>query len=155
MTSAHRQGSIVRAVTFILAVAVAVMGTLWLLNRHHSHPDCPKVRAMIEYNKSQRQALARAFNPERGIQPSLDDYQNWANHMQAYAASITDPELAPHAHRLADETQQFVSLNAQIRNDTTVPTDPEAPTPWAQTYANLDQQFNDELRILNKACPAP
>ena len=109
---------------------------------------------MIDYNRSQRQALARAFDPERRTQPSLDDYQDWANHMQAYATSITDPELAPHAHRLADDTQQFVSLNAQIRNDTSVPTDADAPPSWAQTYANLNQQFNDEFGILDKACPA-
>ncbi|MGO9927075.1 MAG: hypothetical protein ACLPLP_13400 [Mycobacterium sp.] len=152
---AHRQERIVRAITFILAVTVAVTAALWLLTRHHQHPDCLKVRAMIDYNKSQRQALANAFNPERGAQPSLDDYQRWADNMQAYATSITDPQLAPHAHRLADETQQFVSLNAQIRNDTSVPADADAPPSWAQTYANLNQQFNDELGILDKACPAP
>ncbi|HWT50186.1 MAG TPA: hypothetical protein VN255_17000 [Mycobacterium sp.] len=100
MTRAHRQEGIVRAVTFLVAVAVAVTGALWLSNRHHNHPDCAKVHAMIDYNRSQRQALARAFDPERRTQPSLDDYQDWANHMQAYATSITDPELAPHARRL-------------------------------------------------------
>jgi hypothetical protein len=150
----HRWEWIVRAVTLVIAVAVTVAGVWWLTNRHRSHPDCPTVRAMIDYNKSQRHALAKAFNPEQGSQPSLDDYQNWANHMQAYATSITDPELAPRAHRLADEAQQFVSLNAQIRNDASVPTDPEAPPPWAKTYVNLNQQFNADLRALDRACPA-
>ncbi len=151
----HRRASIIRAVTLVIAMTVTVAGVWLLIDLRQKSPDCPQVRAMIDYNKSQRQALAMAFNLERGTQPSLDDYQNWANHMQAYATSITDPELAPYAHRLADETQQFVSLNAQIRNDMSVPADPEAPAPWAQTYANLNQQFNAELAALKKACPGP
>jgi hypothetical protein len=146
---------IVRTVTAVIAVAVIVTGVWWLIDRHRSHPDCPTVRAMLDYNKSQRHALAKAFRPEEGAQPSLDDYQNWANHMQGYATSITDPALAPHAHRLADAAQQFVSLNAQIRNDTTEPADPEASPPWVQTYATLNQQFNAELGALDKVCPAP
>jgi hypothetical protein len=151
----HRRASIVRAVTLVIAMTVTVAGVWLLIDLRHKSPDCPQVRAMIDYNKSQRQALAKAFDLERATQPSLDDYQNWANHMQAYATSITDPKLAPHAHRLADDTQQFVSLNAQIRNDMGMPADPETPAPWVQTYANLNQQFNAELAALNKACPGP
>lgn len=109
---------------------------------------------MIEYNQSQRDALASAFKPEQRAQASLADYQNWADRLKAYAASITDPQLAPHARRLGDEAQQFVSLNAQIRGDTSVPADPAAPPTWTDAYVDLNRQFSGELAALDKACPA-
>jgi hypothetical protein len=151
---AHRRWWAVRAATLIVAVAVAVSGTWWLIERHRSQQPCSQVRAMIDYNKSQRDALANAFKPEQRTQASLAEYQNWADRLKAYAATITDPRLAPQARRLGDEAQQFVSLNAQIRSDTSVPADPAAPPPWTETYIDLNRRFSSDLAALDQACPA-
>jgi hypothetical protein len=154
MARATRRWWVVRGATLIIAVAVAVSGAWWLIDRHRGRQPCSQVRAMIEYNKSQRDALANAFKPEQRAQASLADYQHWADRLNAYAASITDPQLAPHAHRLGDEAQQFVSLNAQIRSDPSVPADPAAPPAWTHTYVDLSRQFNSDLTALDTACPA-
>lgn len=140
-----------------IALTLAVLGLCaawWLTGSEQTKTDCPAVRAMIDYNKSQSRILANAFNPEQGTQPSVSDYQNWANRLQSYASSVKDHDLAPHAHRLADEANQMVALVSQARNDTSVPADPQAPPPWAAPYAKLSQQFRAELQALDKACPS-
>lgn len=139
-------------------IAIAIAGTTaWLVaHQHHASrsPDCATVRAMIDYNTAQGKQLGAAFNPDAGTQPSVSDYQNWADHMSAYASSIHQPDLAAHATRLADQTHQMVGLVAQARNDKTVPADPQAPPPWAHAYADLTKQTHTELTALNNACPA-
>ncbi len=108
---------------------------------------------MINYNKSQGQAFAHAFDPDKGAQPSIADYQQWADHIRDYTASISDPALAPHAHKLADEAQQFVAFMTRVRNTSDEHEDPLAPPPWVQTYVDMNRQFNAELAALDKACP--
>ena len=92
-----------------------------------------------------RPIFRHAFDPDKGSQPSIADYQTWADHIRGYTASITDPELAPHARRLADEAQQFVAFMAQVRNNTNENEDPLAPPPWVHTYVDMNRQFNAEL----------
>jgi len=152
MSRTHRWVWIAGPVTLIVIV-VGIAAAWWLTSVDQTKPDCPTVRAMIDYNKSKGRILANAFNPEQGTEPSVGDYQNWANHLQTYANSITDPDLAPHAHQLADEANQMVTLVRQARNDTSVPADPQAPPPWAEPYAKLSRQFRSELQALDKACP--
>jgi hypothetical protein len=106
---------------------------------------------MIDYNKSQGRILANAFNPEQGHEASISDYQDWANHLQADAARISLPDIATHAHHLADDANKMVDLVKQVRSDTSVPPDPSAPPPWAQPYADLHKQFSNELVALNRA----
>jgi hypothetical protein len=140
----------------ISAVAMVLALAAWRVSTHHdqsSPSDCQVVRAMIDYNRSQGRILAGAFKPEQGSEASVSDYQDWANHLQGYAARIRASDLAIHAHRLADEANQMVELVKQVRSDTSVPADPGAPPSWAQPYAHLSTQFHSELVALNKACP--
>jgi hypothetical protein len=110
---------------------------------------------MIDYNKSQSRTLASAFEPEQGKDASVSDYQDWTNQMQGYAARINVPNLATHAHRLADHANKLTDLVKQVRSDTSVPADPGAPPLWAQPYADLSKQFQSDLMDLNNACPTP
>ncbi|MGE2818253.1 hypothetical protein ACQI5H_24400, partial [Mycobacterium heidelbergense] len=142
----------------ILATIIAIASTAAWLTTHQHHasrsPDCPTVRAMIDYNTTQGQQLGTAFNPDTNTQPSISDYQNWADRMSAYASSIYQPDLAAHANRLADQARQMVALVAQARSDKTVPANPQAPPPWTHAYADLAKQTHTELTALNNACPA-
>jgi hypothetical protein len=138
----------------ITNVVIAATAAWWLTTLHHSNPDCQTARAMIDYNKSQDQLLANAFNPEAGTQPSLGDYQNWANHLHDFAARITAPELASHAHKLADDAERMVTLVTQARADTSVLADPSAPPPWAQPYSELAEDFHSQLIALDESCVA-
>ena len=150
----HRKWLWVSVVAGATAVAAALM--VWRFNTPPSHKppsDCQVVRAMIDYNKSQSRILANAFDPDQGKEPSVSDYQNWANQMQGYAARINAPNLAAQAQRLADEANKMTDLVKQARSDTSVPADPSAPPPWARPYADLSKQFHSDLAALNRACP--
>lgn len=57
----------------------------------------------------------------------MSDYQDWANHLQDYAARISASDLATHARRLADDANKMVELVKQVRSDTSVPADLGAP----------------------------
>jgi hypothetical protein len=142
----------------VVAVAALAAGGLWgwQSGRPHaqsSSSDCDVARAMIDYNKTQSRSLADEFVPGQGKEASVGDYQNWANQMQGYAGRISDPKVASHAHQLADDANTMVDLVKQVRSDTSVPTDPGAPPPWAQPYADLGQQFQSDLRALDGVCP--
>lgn len=144
-------------VTSVVAVVAALL-ILWRYNTptiQAPQPDCRVVLAMIDYNKSQGRVLANAFDPEQGKEASISDYQAWANQMRGYAARISSPKLAAHAHRLADQANSLAELIKQVRSDTSVSADPGAPPPWAQTYADLGKQFQKDLAALNSACPNP
>jgi hypothetical protein len=108
---------------------------------------------MIDYNKSQGRIIADAFNPERGDEASVSQYQDWANHLQDYAAHISSSELATHAHRLADDANKVVTLVKEARSDMSVPADPSAPPPWVRPSVDLSKQFRSELVSLNSTCP--
>ena len=141
----------------VVAIAVIVMAlVVWRSAIHRgqsSSSDCQVARAMIDYNKSEGRVLANAFNPEQGREASISDYQDWANHLQGYAARISLPDIATHAHHLADDANSMVELVKNVRSDTSVPADPSAPPPWARPYADLHKQFGNELVALDKACP--
>jgi hypothetical protein len=77
----------------------------------------------------------------------VSDYQDWANHLQGYAARISASDLATHAHRLADDANKMVELVKEVRFDTSVPADPGAPPLWVQPYADLSKQFHGELVV--------
>jgi hypothetical protein len=144
-----------KAICIFVALAVAAVVT-WHLTTHHyqsSSSNCRTVRAMIDYNKSQGRIIALAFNPERGSETSVSEYQDWANHLQNYAARISSSDLATHAHRLADDANKMVALVKEVRSDTSAPTDPSAPPPWMRPYVDLSKQFRSELVALNSACP--
>ena len=66
-------------------------------------------RAWTSGDTDNDRLLANAFNPEQGRGASVSDYQNWANHLRGYAGRITMPDLAPHAHGLADEWNKMSS----------------------------------------------
>lgn len=142
----------------VISVALIAVGfTAWRLSAHHSQSaqsDCQVARNMIAYNKSQGQALAKAFSPEQNREAGISDYQEWANHLQGDAARITSPDLAAHAHGLADDANKMVELVKQARSDTSTPADPGAPPSWAKPYANLSKQFHGELVALDRTCPA-
>jgi hypothetical protein len=144
-----------KAICIFVAFAVAAVVT-WRLTTHHdqsSSSDCRAVREMIDYNKSQSRTIADAFNPERGNEASASEYQDWANHLQDYAARISSSDLATHAHRLTDDANKMVALVKKARSDTSTPTDPSAPPPWVRPYTDLSKQFRSELVTLNSACP--
>lgn len=150
-----RKWAWVGAVAAIAAIVAALV--VWRSAIHQGQSlssDCQVARAMIDYNKTEGRVLANAFNPEQGQEASISDYQDWANHLQADAARISLPDIATHAHRLADDANSMVELVKHVRSDTSVPADPGAPPPWAKPYADLHQQFSNELVALNKACPA-
>lgn len=145
--------------TLLGAAVVIVIGSLLgvLLMRHkdvESNSDCRAARAMIDYNKSQNQLFTNAFEPDQDREPSVADYRKWADQIHMYSTQIKDPNLSPHANGLADEANQFVSLVEQARADRSVPDDPSEPPPWARSYADLGNQFHDNLAALNDACPA-
>jgi hypothetical protein len=150
----RRKWAWVGAVVGIAVIVVALM--VCRSSIHHgqsSSSDCQVARAMIDYNKSQGRILANAFNPEQGREASISDYQDWANHLQGYAARISLPGIATHAHHLADDANSMVELVKHVRSDASVPADPSAPPPWARAYANLHKQFGNELVALGKVCP--
>ncbi len=150
----RRKWAWVGAVAAIAGIVVALM--VWRSAIHHgqsSSSDCQVARAMIDYNKSQGRILANAFNPGQGREASISDYQDWANHLQGYAARMSLPDIASHAHHLADDANSLVELITRVRSDTSVPADPSAPPAWARPYADLHKQFGSELVALDKACP--
>lgn len=108
---------------------------------------------MTDYNTSQSEILANAFNPDTGQQPSVDDYRRWANQLSTYSVQIHDTAIAKNATTLADEAHQLVVLVDQARSDTSAPADPEAPPPWVKPYSTLSKQFHDNLAALDAACP--
>ena len=102
---------------------------------------------MIAYNNMQNQLLDSKSNPEQRRMPSIDDYQMWADGLRQYPDHITDPTLAPHAHRLADEADQYVRLVQVVRADTTDRSDP-----WDRPLSELAKQFHDDIHALHDAC---
>jgi hypothetical protein len=139
------------AAVVILVVAGIVAAVL--ISSRHDDGDCRVARSMIDYNKSQSQLLADAFNPDQDRQPAVSAYRAWADRLRQDSTRIAAPELAQHADRLADEADQLVGLVEEARTDKSVPADPDAPPPWAQPYAELSHQFHDNLVALDQACP--
>jgi hypothetical protein len=156
MASTSRRTRILRVFAVLIVAAVAGIAAWWLANRNHASrsPDCATVRAMIDYNSAQGQQFAAAFNPGGGTEPSISDYQDWADRLRGYASAIHQPELAAHANRLADQARHMVALVAQAHSDKTVPADPQAAPPWAGAYSELTAQTHTELAALNNACRA-
>jgi hypothetical protein len=156
MVTTTRRAWTLRVIAVLIAAAVAGSAAWWLAGRNHASrsPDCAVVRAMIDYSSARGQQFGAAFIPAAGAEPSISDYQDWADHLREYASAIHQPELAAHANRLADQARQMVALVAQAHSDKTVPADPQAPPPWAPAYSELTQQTHTELAALNNACPA-
>lgn len=136
----------------ILAATGVVLASQWLSAHDRAPSDCDVVRTMTQYNKSQSQLLAKAFNPADGQEPGVDDYRKWADQLTAYSSQIHSPAIAKDAHNLAEEAHELVDLVTQARSDNSGPADPEAPPPWAKTYADLASRFHGSLTELNQAC---
>ncbi|MCX2929237.1 hypothetical protein ORI20_03045 [Mycobacterium sp. CVI_P3] len=133
----------------IVVVAVAV-GAWFLLGRRHSDDSCAAVRDMIAVNRQHSaQVGAQADN---GVQPTQDEYEQWADRLGELASTVDDETLAPHARRMADLAHQSAALNPAILAELSAPQ--PSPGPAATKYAALNQQFVAEQTELAHACPA-
>lgn len=132
-------------------VVVAVTAAVWLgVARRDSGDDCAAVREMIAVNHEHVAQVDAEANA--GVQPTQDEYEQWAHRLRDLAAGIDDPKLAAHARRMADLAGQSVTLNSAMPAELAAPQ--PGPGPAATKYAALNQQFVAEQRELDRACPA-
>ncbi|MBU8820947.1 hypothetical protein KL864_34370 [Mycolicibacterium goodii] len=140
----------------VVAAALAGLAGLYVLSggrlsASETQTDCQVAREFIAYNKSQGEFFTDAFDSEEDREASVDDYRKWAEQLRTYSTQISAPEVSAPATQLAATADEFVELVEQVRADKSVPADPSAPPPWAQRYAELAEQFHDDLvsRVIN------
>lgn len=136
----------------VVLVAAGIVAAVMISSRHDDG-DCEVARSMIDYDKSQGQLLADAFDPDQDREPAVSAYRAWADQLRQDSTRIAAPELSQHADRLAAEADQLVGLVEEARADKSAPADPDAAPPRAQPYAELSRQFHDDLVALDQACP--
>ena len=90
------------------------------------------MRQLIEFNQRHNETLAANSDPNAPSETSLSDYEAWAAQLKTYAAEIADPQVAPHAKKVADLASQTVTVVKQARDDAAQSPQP-GPPPWAQS----------------------
>lgn len=142
-------------VVLALATVVIVGVGVSLVGRAPSQAptDCPVVRDLIDYNKSQGRLFDATTNIDERKQPSIDDYREWADRIHTFSTQIDRSDLTDKARVLAEDSQQLVDLVQQIRGDHSVPDHADGTPPGVQKYAHLAKEFHDNLEALDAACP--
>ena len=113
--------------------------------------SCGTARDMINYNKTQTEAIAAKSDPATGTEAGVADYQQWADQLKNYAGKTSGAQ-ATHAQKVADLAGQTVTLVQQARSNNSDPLVAQPPE-WVQKYSDTQIQFQRELSALKDSCP--
>ncbi len=138
----------------LAAVAIAVAAAAIWFRTSRPPTDCEIARQMIEYNNSHVAEIKSKTDPDRGIEPSVDDYRPWAQRMHDYADRIHRADVSAPAHRLAADADRMVALVQQARSDAEPGGDPGGAPSSEQQYVELSKDFQTNMAALDAACPA-
>ena len=138
--------------TVVLIVAAVVVVFVWVLPTDQDS-DCTTVRELIAFNEAHNEKVTTQSDPNDPTETSLSDYEAWAAQMRNYAEEISEPQLAPHADKVADLASQTVTIVQEARDDS-AQAPPSGPPAWVQEYAQANLQYRNELAALEKGCPA-
>ena len=105
---------------------------------------------MLDFNKQFGQDIS-----EKSAAGAETTGAEWATRLQGFADQIRDdPSLAEHAANMADLADQTTELVPQARADlSAMPRQASTPPPTAREYSRLAKEFDDNLVVLDRACP--
>lgn len=131
----------------VILIGVVIYETLF--NRPSA--ECRPVRDLLDFNRSQSEEIAA----DDGAQPNLAAYRSWADGMAERAGKVENPELAPHAIRLAEAANRFVVVLPQVPAGRDAQAPPGMkPPPAYYELATLNDHITAETQILSEKCPA-
>jgi hypothetical protein len=139
-----------------IAIGVAVVTLIALVYSMLRQPpeECRPVADLMEFNKSQSEAIATKSEGAEGLPSAADEiaYRQWADGLAERARNIDAPELRFTAVEVADLAHEFVRRLPELRSASDAQA-PGAPTPQVVfEMSAIDDQIRRKLADLSAAC---
>lgn len=139
-----------------IAIGVAVVTLIALLYTMLRQPpeQCRPVADLLEFNKSQGEAIAAKSEGAEGLPTEADEiaYRQWADGLAERARNVDAPELRFTALEAADLAGEFVRKLPEVRSASGAQA-PGAPTPPVVfEMSAIDDQIQRKLADLAQAC---
>ncbi|ODR13362.1 hypothetical protein AWC26_14945 [Mycobacterium shimoidei] len=113
-------------------------------------PDCRTANAVMRFIGTHRDMLdAQLITPG---DPALSRYQDWSDQLQHYSTQVSAPDIAPHVHRIAELSEQAVSLVRDARKDRLYSPSTDEMFSRQSAYQNTIAQLVEEDTALSRIC---
>lgn len=143
----NRRWRIYLAIAVAAVVAIVLSETVF----DNTSEDCQQVRDLLDFNMSQGEVIA---GHEGDPGATAQAYQDWADGLAQRAGQINDPDLAPHALRVAQAAARFVVVLPQVPDNSDGALAPAGTKTPDAVYelAGLNDLLTAETRILDGKC---
>jgi hypothetical protein len=137
-------------VALVAVIGGVGVGAAMVFGSTRSTPDCRTADAAVNFVAAHRDMLDSNLIGPGG--PSLDKYRDWSNQLRDYSRQVSAGKLALHLHRIADMSQQAVSVVRQARPDPPASISPDVLDDLRLTYQEITNQLVEEDNALVPIC---